>query len=30
MILIHKKLKEYMTKKNLNIIKVSIEITKGG
>ena len=30
MILIHEKLKKYMDKKNLNVIKISIEIVKGG
>jgi len=30
MILIQEKLKKYMAKKNLNIIKVSVEIAKGG
>lgn len=30
MILIHDKLKKYMAKKNLNIIKISVKVTKGG
>lgn len=30
MILIHDKLKKHMAKKNLNIIKISLEIVKGG
>lgn len=30
MVLIQKKLKKYMIKKNLNVIKVSVEIAKGG
>ena len=30
MILIHEKLKKYMTKKNLNIIKISLHVAKSG
>lgn len=30
MILIHEKLKKYMAKKNLNIIRISIKTAKGG
>jgi len=30
MILIEEKLRKYMTKKNLNVIKVSVEIAQGG
>jgi len=30
MILIHEKLKKHMAKKNLNVIKISIEVAKGG
>lgn len=30
MILVHEKLKKYMVKKNLNIIKISITTAKGG
>jgi len=30
MILIHDKLKKYMAKKNLNIIKISVKVTKDG